>query len=44
MEQFGKKSYLSLFVEIVELAEDVITDSVSIDWDWSVDEDGGFEE
>ncbi len=45
MEQFGKKGYLSLFVEIVELADDVVTESVSIDWgdDWSVEENGGFE-
>ena len=43
MKQFGKKGYPSLFVEIVELAEDVITESVSLDWDWDVEEDDGFQ-
>lgn len=43
MEQFGKKGYPSLFVEIVELAEDVVTGSVSIEWGWDVEEGDGFE-
>lgn len=42
MEQFGKKSYLSPDVEILKLAEDVVTESISIDWDWDVDD--GFAE
>lgn len=43
MEQFGKKNYLSLVMEIVKLADDVVTESVSLDWEWSIDENGGFE-
>ena len=43
MEQFGKKNYLSLVMEIVKLADDVVTESVSLEWEWSIDENGGFE-
>lgn len=43
MEQKNKKGYLSPNAEIVELAEDIVTGSTSLDWNWGsedLDNDG----